>query len=813
MQRRSALARVLPIAVLAILALSLVPSGFRFAFGYQVAQNANIVVGQADFVSNVNPTTSLRLPSNLAYDSSGNFWIADSGNNRVVETPNLVAGGNQQFLDVLGQSGYSIGSPSVTASGLDNPSGMTTDSSGNLWVTDTNNNRILEYPKPFSAPGEGASIVIGQVNPFASAAATTQTGLHFPGDQVFDSTGNLWVADTGNNRILEFKAPFAAGMSASAVLGQAVYTTSASVTSASGLYFPTDAIFDSSGNMWVADGGNNRILEYKAPLATDMNASLVIGQANFNTNASAATQAGLNLPESLAFDSTGNLWVADTFNNRVLEYKAPFSNGMEATTVLGQPDFTSSAPAISKTGLHSPAEVVFNPSGSLWVADADNNRLVEFTTPFANGNGASLVFGQSTYTSSLSQGQQSLYQPQAVTSDSSGNLWVTDAQNNRVVEYKAPLANGMSASLAIGQANLTRDLGSTTRSGLTTPFMALFDKSGDLWVSDFGNNRILEFTPPFSTGMNATLVLGQASFTTGDAADTQTGFYAPSGMAFDASGNLWVADTDNSRVLEFTAPFTSDMGASLVLGQLSFVSASSGTSASQMTGPTGVAFDSAGDLWVADAFNNRVVAFAPPFSTGQRSTLEIGQPNFSSFTPTTAQSGFYVPESLAFDPSGSLWVSDTGNNRVLGFTPHFSSGMNASTVIGQGNFTSRVAATTSTGLTNPGALTFDASGNMWLADISNNRVLAFIGTSSSTTTTSQTSTSSTSSSSSSSTSSTSSSSTTSTSSSLSTSTTSSSTTSSSSTVPEFPLGAPAVLVTLLFVVAFAFSARSRRSLD
>jgi len=542
----------LSVVTLALLALNFLSPALRSVYGFTSGESATTVIGEPNFTTTMNPAVAFRTPSNLAIDSSGDLWIADAGNNRLVEEVNVAPGQDTTIRVVLGQPDLTTGFALLTRNGLYNPSGLTTDSSGNIWVTDTSNNRVLEYAFPFS-DGEAASAVIGQADFTSSDLAAAQGGLYFPAAVTFDSSGDLWVVDSGNNRVLEFKPPFidSGGMQASLVIGQPNLASTVNSTTTNGLNFPTSARFDSTGNLWVADAGNNRIVEYKAPFSTGMNASLVIGQTNFTSDAAAATQPGLNSPGGLAFDSTGNLWVADTNNNRVLEYDFPFSDGVQASVVLGQGGFNSSAAMTTRTGMSAPTEVAFNQAGDLWVADSNNNRILEFAPPFQSGASAYWELGQNDYVSNLAEGRGQLYAPSSVVLDSSGDLWATDAQNNRVVEYTPALSSGMNASLAIGQASLTLGTVGGGRDGLYFPFDAIFDKSGNLWVSDSNNNRILEFSPPFATGMNATLVIGQSSFTTYGGATSSTGLYYPASIAFDSSGDLWVADAGNSRVLEF----------------------------------------------------------------------------------------------------------------------------------------------------------------------------------------------------------------------------------------------------------------------
>lgn len=346
----------------------------------------------------------------------------------------------------------------------------------------------------------------------------------------------------------------------------------------------------------VSDSGNNRVLFYNSPFSTDESASGVLGQGEFTTAGSALTAATFNLPVSTAEDDSGNIYVSDNVNNRVLQFKPPFSNGMSASLVIGQPDFVTGTANTTQNGL-----------GAL-----------------------------------------------------------------------APLRGG--------------------------PGGLAFDGSGNLWVVDFGNNRILQYQPPFATHMNASLVLGQANFTSSAAATTSSGLNGPHLIAFDASGNLWVTDTFNNRALEFKPPFANGMAASVVIGQADFVSGGAATTANGLNFPTGVAFDSAGDLWIGDTSNNRVLQFKPPFANGMSASLVLGQTDFTSQTLATTQNGLSGPFGIAFDSNGNLGVADSGNNRTLGFTPPFSNNQNASLVLGQANFTTATAATTATGQSSPFAV-------------------------------------------------------------------------------------------------------------
>ncbi len=330
-------------------------------------------------------------------------------------------------------------------------------------------------------------------------------------------------------------------------------------------------------------------------------------------------------------------------------------------------------------------------SGQMVVTDSDNERVLIFDPPFSTNQSASIVLGQTSFTTDSSATTASTFEyPSNVAVDGSGNLWVTDLDNNRILQFKTPFTTGMSASVVIGQPDFTTDNDcSVTASTLCDAAGTAVDSSGHLWVSDYDNNRVLRFSPPFTNGMSADLVLGQSSFTTRACSGGATGLCLPwVGVRFDASGNLWVADYDDCRVLEFVPPFTTGMAASVVIGQPNFTTYTCGATATTTDGPWSVGFDASGDLLVVDGYNNRVLLFKPPFTTGMAASVVLGQPDFTTTTSNTTASGLSYPSDVSGDAAGNIYVSDYENSRVLIFAPPFTTGMSASKVIGQVNFTS-----------------------------------------------------------------------------------------------------------------------------
>jgi len=364
----------------------------------------------------------------------------------------------------------------------------------------------------------------------------------------------LLAADTENSRVLLYSSPFITGQSATAVLGQASATSSAApgAPTAALMAAPTGVTGDGFGNFYVADTYYCRVLRFSPPFTTGMAASFAIGQPDGATNLTTddclsgtdATSASLAAPTGLAFDIAGNLWVADTTNSRVLKYPAPITAGEAATVALGQTTTGAAplgcGPVASAATLCLPSALAFDSAGNLWVVDTAYNRVLMY--PPANlvtGGSATVELGQPAATAFTSDtvnnggvSATSLFRPTGLAFDSAGNLWVADRSNNRVLMYaKADLAtNGAAATLELGQPTATAFTTNTANPGgigpstLNAPFGVAFDSSGRIFVSSgrlivnpASNNRTLVFTPPFSNGMNATLVLGQADFVTGTA--------------------------------------------------------------------------------------------------------------------------------------------------------------------------------------------------------------------------------------------------------------------------------------------------------
>ena len=229
-----------------------------------------------------------------------------------------------------------------------------------------------------------------------------------------------------------------------------------------------------------------------------------------------------------------------------------------------------------------------------------------------DGN-ANLVLGQTVFTNGTPNtlDGRGFNQPYNIAVDTNtGRVYLSDTFNNRVLWWNNTdsLTNGEEAAGVVGQANLQSNTGALGINRLQRPRGIAVDSSGNLWVADSQNNRVLCFSAPLSTGgMNASIVLGQHDFTHFVDCRGIHHLYQPYDVAFDTAGNLWVADTSNNRAVRFDKPFISGEDASIVLGQGSFDAFSEGRSQSRFNGPYGITVDGQGDVWVADSENYRIL--------------------------------------------------------------------------------------------------------------------------------------------------------------------------------------------------------------
>lgn len=351
---------------------------------------------------------------------------------------------------VLGQNGFTTSEPGSAASSLSSPSGIALDpNTGKVFVADSENHRILRYPSAATlASGAAAEAVLGQ-NGFTNepVASTSSQGMHRPGALFVDHLGRLWVADRNNARVLRFSAAstLASHAAADRVYGQQDFNSKEFAVTAAGMINPTAVWVDSGDRLWVADEASCRVLRFDdiSNKASGAGADGVLGQPDMTSGTQRSGAAGLERPMAIAMSRTGSLFVACERAHRVVRFDqaASLANGAEASAVFGQTNFSGDSPGLSATAWNNPTGLAIAKDDSLWICDQNNNRILRIGGASTRGSGvaASGVVGQADFiTDDSGTTDQALYSPQGgMVVDPSGNLWVADRSNNRILRFPA----------------------------------------------------------------------------------------------------------------------------------------------------------------------------------------------------------------------------------------------------------------------------------------------------------------------------------------------------------------------------------------
>ncbi len=511
-----------------------------------------------------------------------------------------------------------------------------------------------------------------------------------------------------------------------------------------GLSSPWGVAIDRSRNpngLWVLDASNNRVLGWHdiSVLRNGGRADVILGQPNAFTNEcntgglSASSLCIVESPFSgayepgLAVDAEGNLYVVDQFNLRVLGYRRPFDTDRVADLVLGQKGFDQTGPPAGGDNetFYNPHGLAVDPQGNLFVGD--ERRVVEFDRPFATDRVVDRIFAE--LKEDPAAPDQAAY-ADGVGADAQGRLYVADGWMNRVMIWKEPLSRQGAADLIVSQGARACEFIICNAKGLAV------EPDGDLWVGSNDKGRIFGYRSPVDTNAepdtepDRILEADDSWNSHPQKMPSDHPVYAGGGLAVDDAGTLWVVDIN--RVLAFLDPWSGDDHADRILGQVR---------ADQITAnlvdtdglmvPAAMAVDTASQpphLYVVDAFNSRVLAWedARGFSNGRPADLVLGQPGrFKSGCNSGGRSlsslclgQFFL--GIAVDAKGTVWVSDAGNQRVVGYRSPFTTDRVADRVVGGSG-----CQTGTRGLCIPGGVAVDKGGNLYVADIGNNRVLEF----------------------------------------------------------------------------------------
>ena len=383
----------------------------------------------------------INAPMGLALDAAGDLYIADSGNHAVRK---VSKNGSISTAAGIGSPGYSGDGGAATAAALDQPEGVAVEPSGVFYIADTFNNRVRVVASGGiiqTVAGTGISSYSGD------GGAATSAALFLPTDVASASGGNLYIADYGNSRIRQVaqgKIQTVVGSNATSVIFNEAPATTIRLNG------PTGLAIDNSGDIFIAEGGIGTgtglgLGDYKI---WKIDGSGVVSTAagdgieNYSGDGGAATAAQINTPSNLVLDPVGNVYIADTANNRVRRISP---DGVIVTVAgTGVAGYSGDGGPGASAMLNGPEGLAADADGNVYIADTKNNRIRKLlpsgTIIGIAGNGNASFFGDGGPANSAS-----IHAPEALYSAGGGHIYIADTGNQRIREL---LPNGTITTVA-----------------------------------------------------------------------------------------------------------------------------------------------------------------------------------------------------------------------------------------------------------------------------------------------------------------------------------------------------------------------------
>jgi uncharacterized protein (TIGR03437 family) len=577
--------------------------------------------GTYGFAGDGGPASSAQLanPAGIAFDAAGNLYIADAGNNCIREVVNGVI----NTIAGNGAAGYSGDNGPAAAAEFNGLGGIALDSAGNLYAADFYNQAIRKIAGGVitTFAGNGTYGYSGDGGAAASAQLAGPMGV------AVDYTGAVYIAEAYNNRIRKVANGVISTYAGSGVAG---YTGDYGPATQATLREPTDLAMDSLSNLYIADYGNNRVrmVAFSArPVITTVAGD---GETVYDGEHVAATSAGLAAPQHVATDASGNLYIADGIRVRKV------SHSTINTIAGGGVPTGENGPAVNAQ-LLSPQGVTLDSAGNVYIADEGTGRILK-----VSGGTLTRVAGTgtdqgSTKTGTPAAGAQ-LGQPTGVAVDAGGNVFLTDAENCRLLK----VSGGVVSMVAGGGASLG-DGGPAANAQLADPEAVAIDGGGNLYLADLDRIRVI------TNGVITTLAGNGTGGYQGDGAvATAAELSSPSGVAVDTSGNLYLADYANNRVRMVANGIITTFAGN---GTYGFTGSGGNAVSAEVGYPAGVATDAAGNVYITDSYR----------------VLKVTKGKTSNTITTIG--GLNNPQGLAVDSAGNVYVAEPSTHRVRVLSP------------------------------------------------------------------------------------------------------------------------------------------------
>jgi trimeric autotransporter adhesin len=637
-------------------------------------------------------------PASVIPEGAGGYYVICQFHNRVYRVD---AGGKINLVAGNGIMGYSGDGRAAVSAQLNAPQGIALEGAGNLYIADTNNNRIRKVTPAgiiSTVAGNGSAAYTGD------GGAATEASLNNPMGIAVDSSGNLYIADRGNNRIRKVTSD---GI-IQTVAGNASYGWSGDggLATESSLYDPRGVALDAAGNFYIADFYNSRIRKVTA--AGIISTVAGNGLTGYTGDGGQAISAQIGNPWSVALDAAGNLYLSDNTNSQV---RAIASDGVISTvTGTGTGGFSGDAGPATVAKLGKPRGIAIDSSRNLFIADTNNNRVRRVTVDgvinTVGGNGT-LGFGGD---GGQATAAATSY-PRGMAFDSAGNLYIAEQANNRI---RKVTPDGMVSTVAgYGTAGYSGDGGAATQAQLNNPDNVVVDSSGNLYIADGLNWRIRKVTP---NGMITTVVGTGTMGNSGDggaAIAAQIGWVE--GMAFDSAGNFYFSNYRYHRVRKVnTSGIISTVAGN---GTKGYSGDGGSATAAMLSLPSGLAVDSDGSIYIGDAGNlviRKVTGGIIRTVAGNGATGYSGDGGPATAAALNSGPAANATFGLAIDSAGNLLLADPGNCVVRKVTP---AGI-IDTIAGNGiaGFSGDSGIATAAQMLYPSAIGLDSAGSLFISD-------------------------------------------------------------------------------------------------